>query len=415
MKEAAAMTINAMSRYVYNAYGLDSLFSLGNNASAGINKNNLIKPPSSSSYFNQSLYDSLSKIKTAANALKPQISSMAVLNKNTPGIAKAAEYSDGNVLQAAVAKNAAVSSYTKTSVTVTQLAEGQRHEGAALEAADNDLGGNISLDIKNSAGKTVNFNINLTGADNNKTALQKLADKINASDTGVKAALVEDKTAGTVALRLDSVKTGAADGKFTVTDTSAAGLGNTIKAAQDAAYTVNGTNFTSATNDVKLFDGVTAKLKQIGSTDVTYKTDYKDAANKVKGFLDTYNELLGTASNSPALQRQLTSLTSGFNRALGFAGVSIDAGGKLSVKDEGKLAQAIEDGSWARNFQGVLSFGNKLGDIANRAFTTAYSSSVFVNYNSINDILFGTSNQNGMSNWLNSMNVYSGLLFNMKV
>ena len=369
----------------------------------------------STQYFNQPLINDLGKVGVTANQLRSQISGMASLNQYSSSIGKVASYSDKDVLSANVSKNAPVSSYTKTEVNVKQLASVQQNTSTALTATDNSFGSSFSMSITNSAGKTTSFNVNLTGADNNKSALQTMADRINASAAGVKASIVEDKDNGTVSLQLSGTKTGETDGKFTVTDDSAANLSNITADSKNAQYSVNGADFSTQSNDVKLLEGVTATLNKTGSTQVTYSQDVSSALNSVQNFINTYNSLKDAASSSDKLSSQLSGVAANYSRALSYSGIGMDSNGKLSITNENTLKQSISDGSFARNFQGVNSFGDRLNDVSRNAYRTAYDSAVQQSFKELMDQMVNSNNN--ANNWWQQTNtsLTSGLLFNMLI
>ena len=369
----------------------------------------------SSSYFNQSMFNDLGKVSIFSNNLRSQISSMASLNQYSSSVGKSAASSDKDVLSATVAKNATVSSVTKTDVNVNQLASVQKNTGAALNASDNAFGSTFDFSITDNKGKTTTFSVGLSAADNNKSALQSMADKVNASNIGIKASLVEDKDNGTVSMQLSGTKTGGTDGVFTVNDTSAAGLTNISEASKNAEYSVNGVNRSSQTNDVKLIEGVTATLNKTGSTQITYTPDISSAVDSVKNFVSTFNSLKEAASGSQSLNAQMMNVASNYSKALGYSGLGMDSKGNLSITDESKLSQSISDGSFSKNFQGVSSFGNKLNDVARNAYKTAYNSAMQDNFKKLMDDMQkqSTPSNNIFSNMLNNLSSNAGLIFNM--
>ena len=365
------------------------------------------------SYINESLFQKLGAIDSNSINLQSQIGKMASLTQYSSGSVKSASYSNDSVLSASVAKNAPVFGYTKSDVTVTQLASGQQNRSAALDANDNSFGSQFSISITDSAGKTSQFSVDLTGQDNNKTAMQAMADEINAADIGIKATLAEDKESGTVSMRLSGEKTGQTNGMFTVADGSAANLGSVDTAAQDAIYLVNGVAFSSqSNNDVKITDGVTATLKTTGSTQIEYVSDFSPAFGEVQKFLDTFNNLLDAASDSP-LKKQLTDVMVNSVRGLGYSGIGVDSSGKLSITDTGKLNESISNGSFARNFQGIGSFGQKLYDVTLNAHSTVYNSALKDSFNDLMSSLMDNFVQSVYGDQQTNTSFFPGLIFSI--
>ena len=409
------MAVNSIGASNYNIYSIfDNYLNTGGtltNYITGLGKNNSLFNPTQqsnqSNTTNSSLYSSLGAIKSSADLLRTMSSTMASLSPLSSSFGKTASYTDKDILSATVANNATVSSVTKTNVTVDQLAASQLNKSTALSATDNSFGSQFTLSITNDKGQTSAFNVNLAAQDNNKTAMQAMADSINKSNIGVKATVSVNNDNGTVSLSFEGSKTGATDGKFTITDNSAANSGNVDRQSLNAEYSVNGQSYSSQSNTgVKITDGVMADLNKTGTTQISYSADASAAISKVQNFVNTFNSLKDKAAGSGELNAQMSVLTSTFNRTLGFSGISVDSSGKLKITSEDTLKNSITSGSFSKNFQGVGSFGYKLNDITTNAYKTAYSSAVkdsfqsFMNAQQNNNNLFG--------NLLSS----SGLLFN---
>jgi len=188
-------------------------------------------------------------------------------------------------------------------------------------------------------------------------------------------------------------------------------LNNVDKLSQNAQYTVNGQSFSSQSNSsVKITDGVTADLNKTGSTQIKYSPDVGDAVSKVQTFVNTFNSLKDKAANSGELNAQMQVLTSTFARTLGFSGISVDSSGKLKISSEDTLKTSLSSGSFAKNFQGIGSFGDKLNSLTTNAYKTAYSSAVKDQFQSFMKVQ--QSNNNMFSNLFSDMFSGSGLLFN---
>jgi len=364
----------------------------------------------SSSYFEESASKQLRSVSSSAIDLLSQIGKMASLTQYTSGVSKKAAYSNEGILSASVAQYASVSNSTTTNVNVTQLATGQQNKSAVLEANENSFGSQFSVDITDSAGKTSSFTVDLTAEDNNKTAMQAMANEINASGAGIKATLAEDKENGTVSLLLSGLKTGETSGQFTVTDASLANLGNVDRTAQNANYSVNGVEFSSQSNEVRIMEGVTATLNKIGSTQISYGTDYSPGIGAVQNFLDAFNNLLNAASGT-SVKSQLTDVMANSSRGLGYSGIGVDSSGNLSINDPDKLNESIANGSFARNFQGKYSFGDKLYEVASNAQNTVYKSMLQESFKGLMNNLMNYSS--GSDNGNSGSAFYPGLIFSI--
>ena len=365
----------------------------------------------SSSYFGDSASQKLKAVSSNAVELQSQIGRMASLTQYTSGDGKEASYSNEGILSASVAKYASVSSFTNTKVNVTQLASGQQNKSADLDANENSFGDQFSIGITDSTGKTSTFTVDLGEQDNNKTAMQTMADEINASNIGIRATLTENGENGTVNLQLSSAKTGETNGKFTVTGENIANLDNVVNAAQNANYSVNGKEFSSQSNEVRIMEGVTATLNKTGSTEISYVTDSSPAVGAVQKFLDTFNNLLDAASGTQ-VKNQLTNEMANSIRGLGYSGIGVDSSGKLSINDTDKLNESISNGSFARNFQGQNSFGDRLYDVASNAQNTVYRSML---QESFKDLMNNFMNSSSQSTYGGNAGTafFPGMIFSM--
>ena len=368
--------------------------------------------------LNESMFTNLGNVNKAANDLRTQASQMSSLSAFSSSVGRTASSSDGNVLTAEVSKGAPVSNFTRTSVDVQQLAAGQQNQSASLNTNENSFGDRFSLSITDNAGRTSDFQVDLTDSSDNRSAMQAMAAEINASDTGVRATVVEDKESGTVSMRLDSTRTGETEGRFTVADDSAAALSTVQQESRNAEYAVNGVNFTSQTNEVRLQDGVTATLRSEGTAEVRYQADTSAAVNSVQRFADAFNQLRNATTNAPTIGNRLTDVANNFGRALDNVGLGMDAKGNLSITDESRLSQSISDGSFARTFQGTNSFGDRVNSVARDAYRTAYDAAVQSSFRDMMDTMNTMNIMNNSRNssalaMMNSMFSSSGLLFNM--
>ena len=377
-----------------------------------------------SSYFNESRIQQLEAVGNKAIDIQSQINRMASLTQYSSNAGKTASYSNENVLSASVSKNAAVLNNTTTNINVTQLASGQQNRSADLDANENSFGDQFSISITDNAGRTSQFSVDLTEEDDNRTAMRAMVNEINASNIGVRATLTEDTENGTISMQISSERTGKEDGRFTVTDESAAELGNVSEASRNAEYTVDGSAFSSQSNEVRILDGVSATLNQTGSTQITYEADFSPAIGAVQQFLDTFNGLVDAASGT-SVERQLTSIVNNNFRGLGYSGIDIDSSGRLSISNPDKLSESISNNSFARNFQGVNSIGHMMYDVSSNAHSTVYNTMIQESFNDLMSSLMSNVNatNNPMNNaglasygdWQTGTSFYSGLIFSIWV
>ncbi|MGG4394224.1 flagellar filament capping protein FliD [Paenibacillus thiaminolyticus] len=219
--------------------------------------------------------------------------------------------SDEQAVKAAGSDNAVTGNYQ---VTVTQLA--QSH---VLKANAFDVKG----DSSSLEGQTITFHeadgkeveVKLSGSTYGEM-LENLKNDINRNSKTVSASLVETSP-GNKTLVLTSTKTGV-EHKFYQGSGGSSGIGITgseispgvnilnslglvngtdnklqeVQPAKDAELTVNGLSVTSSSNEVKgVIEGVTLQLQKVSSAMITVGQDSDKVLEKVKGFVEAFNEV----------------------------------------------------------------------------------------------------------------------------
>lgn len=209
-----------------------------------------------------------------------------------------ANSSDNSALSATITGKATPASYN---VAINQLAQAQSVASGAFASQANPIGeGVFSLTV---GGVTKDITI---GASNN--SLASLRDSINAAGLPVNASIVNDGTG--FRLLMSSTQTGVANGiTVNVTDNdgnnadisglsrlASANLTTTV-AAQDAIFSINGLNMTSASNQVSgAIEGLTLNLNkaELGvSKTITVGANTSDLKDKVKSVVEDYNAMIG--------------------------------------------------------------------------------------------------------------------------
>ncbi len=247
--------------------------------------------------------------------------------------------------------SAPTASYT---VTVGQVAVAQTNVGSTLssEQASGLAPGTYSVNVKGNdgAGTTVSFTVK--AGDSNATVLGNLASAVNASTAGVAASVERDTTNGTSRLVLSARATGTG-GAFTVADVTgvavhATGIGTTTRAAADAAYTVNGTAFTSQTNDVAVAPDVHLTLHGASAAPVvlTVGPDADRIAAAAGALADAVNDARTTLDarrgRYPREAAALADAVEDRRGALGAAGVEVGNDGRVRV-DATRVRAALAD------------------------------------------------------------------------
>jgi len=173
-------------------------------------------------------------------------------------------------------------------------------------------GGSLSFTING----TTTISIDITAG----TSLLSLRNLINAQNSGVVASIVN--TGASKKLVISSRESGATNG-FTINNTLTNSTGTALafavgqsattgnsQNAQDSVFTVNGIDFTSATNmTTDAIPGLSIQLSGIGDTEIAVAPDNSTIETTLKSFITTYNQL-----------RQFASLQNNVNSSTGVRG-----------------------------------------------------------------------------------------------
>jgi len=163
---------------------------------------------------------------------------------------------------------------------------------------------------------TTTISIDITAG----TSLLSLRNLINAQNSGVVASIVN--TGASKKLVISSRESGATNG-FTINNTLTNSTGTALafavgqsattgnsQNAQDSVFTVNGIDFTSATNmTTDAIPGLSIQLSGIGDTEIAVAPDNSTIETTLKSFITTYNQL-----------RQFASLQNNVNSSTGVRG-----------------------------------------------------------------------------------------------
>lgn len=282
----------------------------------------------------------------------------------------------------------------KYSVEVSQLAMSSQIATAPLNKDYTVTeGGTLTIGIGADDDKPVNVEI-AAGA-----SLTEIRDALNEQlkDKGVSANIVNNPANGTSQLVLTSKETGKDKDiqlSGSLGDVDFGADLQTLQAAQNAKFSVDGLQLESATNTVKdVIPGVEftikAKTEENKPVSVTVGEDKAGVKGQLKKFVDAYNELMGTAKDLTRVTRvgedkapvtgglvgdaTVRNLVNGVRaelsnpvggsgdlRALADLGISLDRDGKLQIDDK-KLDAALDT-----NFDQVGNFLTGEGGLMTR-------------------------------------------------
>ncbi|NVL89723.1 MAG: flagellar filament capping protein FliD [Desulfobacterales bacterium] len=264
--------------------------------------------------------------------------------------------SDSNVLTATAVdafsldSGAAEATYN---ISVNQLALAQENTGFELNAADPSVvNPGINTFNININGQDHELGIDVVDGDTNEVVLQKIVAAINDAGLGVTGEVTAGSLEGTQQLVITADQTGTA-GSFTLSDVSGnavtvTGTATVSTVAQDAAYTVDGTGYTSETNTIYLDSGlVTVNLKGAGESILTVAPDQNEVENAITAFVSAVNSIIDfLETNCDYIEDEVLSSVNSFvtehKSELESFGVTIEEDGKLVV-DTYNLATAVND------------------------------------------------------------------------
>lgn len=266
---------------------------------------------------------------------------------------------------------------TSYQVSVSALAQGQQIQSNNVAT----LGTNVSAGTytfaitagSNTQGSTTtNVSVAVNAGDTNQTVLDNLAQAINQSHSGSSASVVTDNN-GNVRLQLTNNLTGqgasvsVADVTgnltsqigLTASGTASATTGGTSQVAQNSAYNVNGTSYSSYGNSAYLDNGnlqLTFAKTTSGVATVSVANDTSSFDTAMSSFVTAYNNAVGyansTGTNSAGMLSVLQQTASEYSSVFSQAGVSFNKDGSMA------FASSTFDTAAATN-------RNQIGDLTN--------------------------------------------------
>jgi len=312
------------------------------------------------------LTQALNAIRGIGNTLNPPMQARRPVSQNTDALAISSF--DPNRIRGAGLDN--------FSVEVLQVAQTQTHEGEALNATARASESGFSVGdhhLEITIGdRRFDFHFSVSENDTNRDVQQRIANAINArSDVAVNATVNLDQEAGTSTLVLASTRSGIDESvgvgqpNFSVRSVTgnaveAAGVDIATTRAQNAAFRVNrgftGAVQTSRDNTVDLGFGISAEIRETGTTDVEMGRDIVTQQNAFRHMVNSFNDLVEAARNAGAggaLANELGGIVRNFSSQLERIGISLNSEGRMQI-DEARMAAAAESGE-------LESFANRDG------------------------------------------------------
>jgi flagellar hook-associated protein 2 len=314
------------------------------------------------------LYSQISNLSETAQKLK--LTDMySVFNDRT------AQSSDSNVLTGAAfdafsqESGATEATYT---IAVTQLAQAQENVGIALSTTE--------VSPVNEGTNTFNININghdqeliieVQAGDTNETVFRKIETAINEAGIGVTADVITGSSEGTQQLTIRNNTTGQ-ENTFSISDVDGnvvaeTGLGVVSTDAQDAVYSVDGTDYVSGNNNNYLDGGlVEVALRGEGEATLTVAPDQGKVEEAISNFISGLNEFTDFFENNEAYIKDdalstVHTFVADHKQELESLGISEGEDGRLIV-DNSKLSEAVSQNlsDIKRTFGGFDGLGEQI-------------------------------------------------------
>ena len=272
-------------------------------------------------------------------------------------------------------------------IEVKKLATAQENLGTFLPEGGMELKPDTySFDIR-SRDLDYEFQFNINENDTNRSIEEKLARLITKSNIGLTASVVEDNE-GRVALKLESVDTGAVEeGKplFIVSDDKTSktggavsyfGIGNVTQANTNSLFPINGEERSTYANQFTVDKTYEIFLKDTGSegevVNIGLKTDIESLTENVSYLIEGYNSFLNKAAEyldrqpkSNTLLGEMNSISGIYARELESIGVRIGDDGRMSL-DRNLLQQTASEDDASSRFKGMQSFAKNVLNKANQ-------------------------------------------------
>lgn len=237
------------------------------------------------------------------------------------------------------------------SIQVDSLATGQTNVGTYLPADEALIpAGEYSFGI--AVGRNqYTFRLKVSEGDTNLKIQRNLATSINENNIGVRAAIRNNREEGTSALVLHSEAIGKPnnselffqfDETYLEDDiTAVLGIEQVETLPSNAEFYINDTLHSSISNRISLNHSIDIDLLSTSDSPVNVRLipDENKAADKIKDFLDSYNQLVDIARNgnqkgATKLFRDVTGIANRHRVALEEAGLTINDDGYLTQKSE---------------------------------------------------------------------------------
>ncbi|MDR0434578.1 MAG: hypothetical protein LBH21_05875 [Gracilibacteraceae bacterium] len=358
-----------------------------------------------SSYLVQNRYSDPQTTRSSLNNLIDLKNGSAKLRAAAGDLSKArsartAVSSNPQAVSVSARSGGAAALMKPTAIQASRLASGQVNRGAEFSGAEKSFTpGTYRFEVEQN-GETTGMSVEVAAGDTNRDVLEKMAAAVNSQNSGISAVARSDAASGAVTLELSARSEGANEqSRFAIRDTegglaAAAGVTAASQEAQDAVYSLNGgPDRVSASNDIDLGFGVTARLRQTTSEPVRIAggPDGETAKQALKDLAEGFNTLSATANENNGsiaatqLAMRLNTVFAVSSSALASVGITADENGQMKI-DSAALDRAAANGK----LSDFLAGGGK--NLASRLSNTAASvnrnPAAFAGFNRVADSLY---------------------------
>lgn len=303
------------------------------------------------------------------------------------------------------------------SIKVESLATGQTNVGSYLPSGESSFPpGEYSFGI--AVGRNqYTFRLKVNEGDTNQQLQRNLAGSINENNIGVRAAIRNNRVEGTSALVLRSEAVGKPnnsdlyfqfDESYLEDDiTYALGIDHIDTAPSNAQFYINDTLHTSISNRISLNHSIDIDLLATSDKPVNVRLvpDERKVADQLKGFLDSYNQLVdiarsGNQKGATKLFRDVTGIANRHKASIEAAGLTVNDDGYLTQTDDivpDKLQELFDENSSFRKDvkrttekmtlnplhyidKVVVTYPNTHGTYPNPYYPSKYSGLLFNDY-----------------------------------
>lgn len=294
---------------------------------------------------------------------------------------KIAQSSDEDIISAEyIGDEKTAESALPFDVEVRHLATPQTNLGNYLNPDKSDIkAGAYSFDLTTEL-NSFEFQYSVNARDTNKDVQEKLIRLINNSNTGLRAAYVQNNS-GDGAIQITSLQTGLdEDARYlfeilpspdsaSIKAMNVLGIDHVEEMASNSSFLLNGAEHSSLSNSFTVNNAFALTLKGVNSDGMTTSIGFKEnadaIADNVQSLVNAYNNMIGLshtyndAQESTKLRRDIAGVAKSYHNALESYGLKMTDDGSIDV-DRNLLLDAVTASDSAECFSVLNNFKDDL-------------------------------------------------------